>query len=715
MKKFLAIIPALIILLTVFIIPVKAVDNETPQLLYKNINPTTVAFEGNTTGGYTTIEIKTNEPTRGYILVSGNSRSTKINLSSTEFKSDFIVHWVPWDDQKREPLPPGEYSLSLYLTDQGYNQMAGYPLGKLTVVSEPNPKKLIDSVTVTPSTISPKYKDTNQLTTIAYQVNRHSEVEIVIQKDGKDYYKYSKQKLEPGLYQFTWNGRDNQGRILPDGEYNILFKTTELNFNYPSYTSKNYKLGTVTIKDGDYQIPEWRLQEIIASGSFDQPEFSPNDDGTQDTVTGTISLKEKANVDVWIINAAGAHIKNVLSGELSSGSHTFTWDGKEFYEGTVPNGPYSIKISLNENGAFGSLLIENSQVRVTGAHEITTPEPVQEVQVVTETTPISVYPMGQGYTGKKGDIYPIIGTTTDNISYEVLVKEGVTGRVNPTDVILINLDTIPVQWGKTTKETTAYKGPATQIITTIPENTTVRILRKDSSWYRVLLDSGEQAYISENDLIPVELNHEQGIKYTVANGDTLWKIAQKYNLTVDKLIQANNLDANSYIYPGQILTIPLSDSTTNVNGGNENTLIYIVESGDTLWKIANKHGVTIQDIVNVNNMDPNQYLYIGQKLLIPTQSMVYNVQPGDTLWKIASNFNVSIQDIVDNNNLDINGYLSIGQKLLIPSSVDYTVQSGDTLWKIAQKYNTTVENLIQWNQLNSNEYLYIGQKLKVRG
>lgn len=88
---------------------------------------------------------------------------------------------------------------------------------------------------------------------------------------------------------------------------------------------------------------------------------------------------------------------------------------------------------------------------------------------------------------------------------------------------------------------------------------------------------------------------------------------------------------NNYIYPGQILTIPLSDSTTNENDGNENNVIYIVESGETLWKIANKHGVTIQDIVNVNNMDPNQYLYIGQKILIRIHSTVYNVQLGDTL------------------------------------------------------------------------------------
>lgn len=715
LKKYMPLL--LIFLFTVLIVPVRAADNEPPQLLYKNIHPTTVAFEGNTTAGYTTIEIKTNEPTRGYISVTGNLGSTKINLSTTEYKSDFIVHWVPWDDQKREPLPPGEYTLKLYLTDQGYNQMAGYPLGKLTVVSEPNPKKLIDFVTATPSTISPKYLVTNPLTLIEYRVNRHAEVEVIIQKSGTDYYHDPKQKLEPGLYQFSWNGRDNDGKIVPDGDYNLLFKTTELNFNNPSNTPTEYRLGKITVKDGEYGIPTWRLEEIIAEGSFDQPEFSPNGDGVQDTVTGTISLKEKANIDVWITNAAGAHIKKVLSGEFDIGNHIFSWDGTEFYDGTVPNGPYSIKLTVFENGAYGYLPIENSQVRVTGGHEITVPEPVQEVQVVTDTTPISVYPMGQGYTGKKGDIYPIIRTRTDNISYEVLVKEGVTGTLNPADVELINLESIPLQWGKITKETTVYKGPGiiNKVITKIPENTVVRILRKDSSWYRVLLDSGEQAYVSENDLIVVEQNQEQGIKYIVANGDTLWKIAQKYNVTIDQLIQANNLDFNNYIYPGQILTIPVSNSTTNPNDGKENMTVYIVESGNTLWKIANKYGITIQDLVNVNNLDPNQYLYIGQKLFIPTQTIVYAVQSEDTLWKISNKFNVSIQDIVEKNNLDINGYLYIGQKLMIPSFDQYTVQAGDTLWKIAQKYNTTVENLIQWNMLNPNDYLYIGQKLKVRG
>jgi LysM repeat protein len=68
---------------------------------------------------------------------------------------------------------------------------------------------------------------------------------------------------------------------------------------------------------------------------------------------------------------------------------------------------------------------------------------------------------------------------------------------------------------------------------------------------------------------------------------------------------------------GQTLTIPATGTTQPpTSGGQGNPVVHVVQSGDTLWKIARKYGTTIDAIVKANNLDPNKYLAVGQKLII---------------------------------------------------------------------------------------------------
>ena len=90
---------------------------------------------------------------------------------------------------------------------------------------------------------------------------------------------------------------------------------------------------------------------------------------------------------------------------------------------------------------------------------------------------------------------------------------------------------------------------------------------------------------------------------------------------------------------------------------------HIVQSGDTLWKIAFQYRTTINAIVEINNLDQNKYLSIGQKLIIPKNPKVHIVQSGDILWKIAQQYNTTIQAIVEKNNIDPAKYLWIEQSL----------------------------------------------------
>ncbi len=200
--------------------------------------------------------------------------------------------------------------------------------------------------------------------------------------------------------------------------------------------------------------------------------------------------------------------------------------------------------------------------------------------------------------------------------------------------------------------------------------------------------------------------------YTVKKGDSLWKIANKYNTTVEKLKSANNLKTNT-LSVGQKLVIPIIRVIPQVSD------TYIVQKGDSLWSIANKFNMTVSELKNLNNLT-NNLLSIGQVLKIKDSSnngkTTYTVQKGDSLWVIANKYGITTEELKSYNNLTSN-LLSIGQVLKIPQGKTsteniYTVKKGDSLWTIANRYNTTVEKIKVLNNLTSN-LLSIGQQLKI--
>jgi LysM repeat protein len=100
--------------------------------------------------------------------------------------------------------------------------------------------------------------------------------------------------------------------------------------------------------------------------------------------------------------------------------------------------------------------------------------------------------------------------------------------------------------------------------------------------------------------------------YTVQPGDTLYSIARRYGTTVDAIAQANGILNPSYIYVGQVLCIPSGYAPPPVTGG-----YYTVQPGDTLYSIALRYGTSVWAIAAANNLPNPNYIYTGQKLLIP--------------------------------------------------------------------------------------------------
>ena len=156
------------------------------------------------------------------------------------------------------------------------------------------------------------------------------------------------------------------------------------------------------------------------------------------------------------------------------------------------------------------------------------------------------------------------------------------------------------------------------------------------------------------------------ITYVVKSGDTLYRIATQNNTTIQAIKDLNNLTTDE-LSIGQLLKIP---STEIIEVPTSDTT-YTIQAGDTLYAIAKKYNTTVEKLKQQNNLTTNT-LTIGQKLSIPTtsyievptQTITYTVIPGDTLYSIARKYDTTINNIKTKNNLTTN-LLTVGQKVLI--------------------------------------------------
>ena len=206
--------------------------------------------------------------------------------------------------------------------------------------------------------------------------------------------------------------------------------------------------------------------------------------------------------------------------------------------------------------------------------------------------------------------------------------------------------------------------------------------------------------------------------YVVKKGDTLYSIAKTYNTTVDNIKKLNNLTSNT-LSIGQ--KIKLNDQIDNPKEDNT----YIVKSGDTLYSIAKKFNIKVDNLKEANNLTSNM-LSLNQKLIIPKISnkedyLLYTVKKGDNLYNIANSYNTTVSDIMSLNNLSSN-ILSIGQTLKIPLKevetsnsteyTEYTIKKGDSLYSISKTYGVPIDEIMKYNGLTSN-LLNVGKVIRI--
>lgn len=206
--------------------------------------------------------------------------------------------------------------------------------------------------------------------------------------------------------------------------------------------------------------------------------------------------------------------------------------------------------------------------------------------------------------------------------------------------------------------------------------------------------------------------------YIVKKGDSLYSIAKQYNTTIGAIKAVNELTGN-ILQPGQILKLP---NFITFSPDPNSVIVYKINKGDSLYSIAQKYGVTVNDIINYNQL-ANTLLSVNQQLLIPINptteigkepNINYIVKRGDTLYNIAKRYNISPKELMEYNNLS-SSLLNIGDTILIPQNeqyINYFVKTNDTLESIANRFNTTVDEIMKINYLNTPD-VKIGQLLLI--
>lgn len=156
-----------------------------------------------------------------------------------------------------------------------------------------------------------------------------------------------------------------------------------------------------------------------------------------------------------------------------------------------------------------------------------------------------------------------------------------------------------------------------------------------------------------------------GNYYTIQSGDSWWSIANRFGMDMYQLAQLNGMSINTVIHPGQKIRV----KGTIKNGAkpvkNTNISSYVVKPGDSWWSIAAKHGLSMYALASRNGKTIYSVIHPGDRLTVIGQTTrIYTVKSGDTLSGIANKLGTSVGALATRNNISNPNRIYAGQRLV---------------------------------------------------
>ncbi len=189
------------------------------------------------------------------------------------------------------------------------------------------------------------------------------------------------------------------------------------------------------------------------------------------------------------------------------------------------------------------------------------------------------------------------------------------------------------------------------------------------------------------------------VRHKIKSGETLSTIAAKYHVSTSTIKRVNHI-RGTRLRAGNSLTIPVASkslssymlSSSQRKRAIQNTprkgtrITHIVQSGDTLWDLAQRHNVGVRSLAKWNGMAPRDTLSVGQKIII---------------WSRNSDAQSHFEP-----------HIKTPPRRSITQRIGYRVRRGDSLARIADKFSVTVNQLLRWNKkVSRDRYLQPGQRL----
>jgi membrane-bound lytic murein transglycosylase D len=218
--------------------------------------------------------------------------------------------------------------------------------------------------------------------------------------------------------------------------------------------------------------------------------------------------------------------------------------------------------------------------------------------------------------------------------------------------------------------------------------------------------------------------------HVVQRGETLSRIASRYEVSVNELMQTNSIRSAKRLQIGQRLAIPhrVAPSQPNVVTAAA-TSTYTVQKGDTLTTIADEAGLEIDALLAANQLDLATPLYVGDTLNVanasaPDSEIVHVVQSGEYPARIAARYDVSVDKLLAWNGLTKKSTIHIGDTLKVygkgtlqaateSQKTIHKVSGGETVSVIAAHYGVRTSDVLRWNSLRENSLIRVGQDLVI--